>query len=181
MDKKRATYIITDTIKQRNILLVACLTLLFIIVMQTTLLFSQERQIILLPTIQDEITVSNKYISPSYLHLIAKDIYSNVLNFTPALQEADLHRVLQYVSPVSYGRLHELLTTRFKEYSNRHISTYFTVVREEAIDNLAVEVEGYLTTYIANSQVINERKKYLLNFEYTGSRLLLTDFVELGE
>ena len=180
MDKQRASYIITDTVKQRNILLVFCGVLLLVTLIQMVMLLSQEKQVILLPTIRDEIIVSNKQVSSSYLRLVSKEIYSNVLTYTPALQQADLHRVLQYVSPSSYYTLHQKLNERFQDYNNRNISTHFSAIREEA-NGLSVNIEGYLTTYLGGSEIITEHKKYLLEFEYTGTQLLLVDFIELGE
>ena len=160
-------------------LVVACVIVILLIV----LLFTKSRTVILLPSgIQTEMRIStNGTASQSYIEQFTRDIMYTMLNITPSSIKYANKSVLEVTSP----RLHKDLSHQFSIYEKdvvkKNISTYFSLYNIKFIteDNLQVQTEGELLTYVGKDLVSKEIKQYNLRFKLNGTKLYLAGFGEV--
>lgn len=140
----------------------------------------QDRMVVIVPThISKEFEISNSHITPNYLEMRARDVVQSFLNLTPQNIEYFEEILLGMAHPKFHGELQQQIGELRKDVKGREVRTFFVINETNvAIDNLEVEVTGYLETFVGSRQTSTELKKYLIGFDYSNARLLLTKFYE---
>ena len=167
--------------KQRNILLVANITLILSIVLLSITLLRQEKTTVVVPGYTgNQFSVSTKGVSREYLELVSKDIIFTMLNITPYNHEYIRERMLTLVAPEEYGKVKYELEQMIDDLKLRQISLRFVPTILELDEKLlTTEISGYLTSYVGIKQTEHRLVKYKLGFAYRGGRLMLIEFREL--
>ena len=174
-----------STIKQRNIVLLCLIASCIVIVLLIILLFTRARTVVLLPSgLQTAMRISTDgRATREYIEQFTRDIMHTMLNITPSSVKYARRSILRMSSP----KLHSSLAHQFAIYEadviNKNISTYFalhsiTFVTE---DNLQIQTEGELLTYIGKELVSTQNKKYKLIFALNGTKVSLVGFNEVEE
>jgi len=183
MIEKEYTGKLDSTIKQRNIMFLCLISSCIVVILLIILLFTKSRTVILLPSgLQTEMRISSSgKASQSYTEQFTRDIMYTMLNITPSSIQYAHKSVLEATSP----RLHKDLSHQFaiyeKDVVTKNISTYFALHNIQFIteDNLKVQTEGELLTYVGKDLVSKEIKKYELKFRLNGTKLYLSGFGEV--
>ena len=183
MIEKEYTKRLDSVIKQRNIMFLCLIVSCVIIILLIVLLFIKSRTVVLLPSgIQTEMRISTDgTASQSYTEQFTRDIMYTMLNITPSSIKYANKSVLEITSP----KLHKDLSHQFSIYEKdvirKNISTYFSLhnIKFVTEDNLQVQTEGELLTYVGKDLVSKEVKKYNLRFKLNGTKLYLAGFGEV--
>ena len=181
MYKTTQAELLIKVTKQRNLLLYASATSLFVIVILTLTLFRQDRVTVIVPGYTgNQFSVSTRGVSREYLELVSKDIISTLLNITPYNYEYVREKVLKITSPEKYGKVKQEIEQMIDDLNTRQISLRFTPTKLELNEeSLTSDISGYLTSYVGIKQTENLFSKYRLGFEYEGGALMLIEFQDL--
>ena len=182
---KEYTKKLDSVIKQRNILLLCLIISCCVIILVIVLLFTRARTVVLLPSgLQTEMRISTDgKATREYIEQFTRDIMHTMLNITPSSVKYSGRSILKISSP----KLHSSLAYQFAVYEkdviNKNISTYFSLhnITFVSEDNLQVQTEGELLTYIGKELVSKQNKKYKLVFELNGTKISLVGFNEIEE
>lgn len=164
-------------LKQRNMLMVACLGLAAVASALAITAASRDREIVLQPVIQSPMTLSSAGVSRQYLEAITRDAAVLTLNRTPQSLDYWMKSVLEFVHPSAYGRVKADLLKIVNDQRGSQISQYFTIetmhVDPEALTS---EVNGTLHTIVGKTEVSAAPKTFRYGWSYNGLTLKLVQF-----
>ncbi len=161
---------------QRNIFAALSLLLSLSLVILTAFLFlKSERVIVTPPIVEKEFWVEANKVSPTYLEqygcflgqlLLGKSSHSAPSQRTillrhadPAFADALKHKLLEE---------EELLQKQSASYTFYPVSVHVNAEKNQVL------LEGDRIFYVSGNQVSSAREGYILSFNYSGSRLLLS-------
>tara|TARA_R110002096_G_scaffold365345_1_gene558695 strand:+ start:3833 stop:4396 length:564 start_codon:yes stop_codon:yes gene_type:complete len=169
-------------LKQRNMLMLFSLGLMILNGWTWLELRGQEEKIILIPTLDGEVTISNKGVSADYLERVTRDVMALMLNRTPRSLPYFQDQLLRIVHPGSYGYIKSQLVKMADEVRKGDISTiFFPVHMSTDPANLTSEVTGELHVYVGKTRVAKDRRHYRMTWNYAGVRLSLLSFEDLDQ
>lgn len=185
MIEKEYTKKLNSITKQRNIMFL-CLVISFItVILLIILLFTKSQTIVLIPSnLQTEMRVTTKgKASQSYIEQFTRDIMHTMLNITPSSIKYSNNTILKITSPKLHKDLQHQFSIYQKDVINKNISTYFSLhnISFTTEDNLKVETEGELLTFIGKDLVSKEIKQYNLKFNINGTKVYLVGFNEIKQ
>jgi conjugal transfer pilus assembly protein TraE len=117
-----------------------------------------------------------------YLSLMAENFVNERLNVTPETVDANHQRLLSYVNHQNYTSMLRRLTNEAKVIKAKKMSSIFYIDKNKANPHkLTVVVSGVLKRFVGLQALNDERKTYLLQFQYKDSRLSIVQFSLLKE
>ncbi|KTC83367.1 Type IV conjugative transfer system protein TraE [Legionella cherrii] len=117
-----------------------------------------------------------------YLSLMAENFVNERLNVTPETVDANHQRLLSYVGHQNYTQMLRLLTKEAKVIKDKKMSSIFYIDKNKANPHdLTVIVSGILKRFVGLQALNDERKSYVLQFQYKDSRLSILKFSLLKE
>lgn len=117
-----------------------------------------------------------------YLSLMAENFVNERLNVTPETVDANHQRLLSYVDHQNYTQMLRLLTNEAKVIKAKKMSSIFYIDKNKPDPHeLKVIVSGVLRRFVGLQALSDERKSYLLQFQYKDSRLSIVKFSLLQE
>ncbi len=180
MQISAAVFELEKITKQRNFCLVLCVTLIAITLIQSTIILSGEKSVVLVPsTLSGEVGLSNKKVSSAYLENITRDVINVMLDVTPENTQYSTDQILKITHPEFYGELKQQLLKRADDVASRKITTNFyakTMVTNP--ENNQVLVSGKLATFLGTKMVLEDEKNYRITYAYNNFKLLIIDFRE---
>ena len=141
---------------------------------------SEEKLVVMVPTLDKEMVVGTNKVSQDYLLYRAEQIMQLLFNIRHERYEDNIVQILKQVSSSQKPKFQEQLTEVVKDIKDKK---YFYVFNKESQDidekNLTITFSGYLETYINNRRQDNvELKRYKLSFENKAGLVSLVSFVE---
>ncbi|SEG42146.1 conjugal transfer pilus assembly protein TraE [Legionella quinlivanii DSM 21216] len=117
-----------------------------------------------------------------YLSLMAENFVNERLNVTPETVDANHQRLLSYVNHQYYTPMLRLLTNEAKVIKAKKMSSIFYFDKNKPnAQELTVVVSGKLRRFVGLRALNDERKTYILRFQYKDSRLSIVQFSLLKE
>ncbi|HHU0102145.1 TPA: type IV conjugative transfer system protein TraE [Legionella pneumophila] len=117
-----------------------------------------------------------------YLSLMAENFVNERLNVTPETVDGNHQRLLSYVNHQNYTQILRLLTNEAKVIKAKKMSSIFYIDNNKANPHaLTVVVSGILKRFVGLQALNDERKTYVLQFQYKDSRLSIVNFSLLKE
>jgi len=166
--------------KQRNLFLSLTIGLSIISTMLSLKLVSMEERIIMVPPLTQEVVISNKRVSSSYLEQMSMVFLNSLLDLSgkDVLHKRDM--ILKYTSdskPSFAKRINEYFADAEQKYKDFDLVTYFTVKNMEIneADNEVV-AHGILTSRYGKHGFEQNPTSYRLSFEFGGGYLRLKEF-----
>ena len=174
---------LNNTTTQRNLLLVVTGMLLASNIALSTYINFQDTRIVIVPAqVSKSFEISNKWVSSEYLELMSRDVVHSLLNLTTDNVGYFEEALLKIAHPKFHGELKQQLSELTQDVRKRGVRIHFSISEIETDKtNLVAEVTGYLDTYVGLRKTSMEIKKFIVGFDYTGARLMLTKFYEVEE
>lgn len=180
MDKLAFKNSMDIVLKQRNLFLMLSILLGIANILLSFSLFRTDSRTILVPGISQEMTISSKAVSSSYIEEMSLMFLSNLLDLTPRDIGHKKELVLKYTSnnsPSYIKDIVEYFLIAEREYKRFGLTTYFTAKNLEIDrDNLTVIAHGILTSTWGKSGYKTESEDYQLEFDWYGGVLRLKSF-----
>jgi len=168
--------------KQRDLfLLLTIFTLISNILLIIKIVISDER-LVMVPAISQDMWLSNRTVSPSYLEEISIVFLSNLLNISANDIAHKKSIILKYTTSDSgsFNSIQKYFVDAEEEYKRFDLSTYFTIKNMEIdISNLTVIAHGILTSSYGKKGSSAAEESYSIQFEYIGGNLKLKSFARI--
>lgn len=117
-----------------------------------------------------------------YLSWMAENFVNERLNVTPETVDANHQRLLSFVNHQHYAQMLGLLTKEAKVIKAKKMSSIFYIDKNKpSPQELTVVISGTLKRFVGIQALTDERKSYLLQFQYKDSRLSILKFSLLRE
>ena len=165
--------------KQRNILLLVCLGLLFANIFLATALLSHDDKIIVVPAgFNKSFYVRGSYVSSEYLEEMGEFVAHLILNISPENADYKYEKLLKYVDTRSYDYFKEHYLDLITKFKQEDISTYFSPKTMEVDENnLRVVLEGDYIQSAGSEQVSRSLEKFYIQFIVApGGKILISEF-----
>lgn len=161
---------------QRNILATLAVLLSIISILLCSLLFmKKERVIVAPPIVEKEFWVEGKKVSPTYLEQYGYFLGQLLLGKSSQSAPSQRTILLRHTDPSFTGTLRNKLMEEEEMLKKQNASyTFFPVSVQVKPDCNEVLIEGDRVFFVGGKQVSTEREGYVLSFNFSGSRLLLT-------
>ena len=167
-------------LRQRNLFLLIGVCLVLSNLMFALAFLRLDNQTILVPGLRQEMSVSKKGVSISYLEEMSLMFLSNLLDLSPGDVAHKKELVLKYTSGNDreyFKDLNEYFVGAENDYKRFGLTTYFTAKNLEIdIENLTVIAHGILTSSWGKSGYKSENEDYKLEFDWYGGILRLKTF-----
>lgn len=185
MHKKTLQYNLEKITRQRDFFLSLSMIVVFSNTMLALKIVISDEKIIMMPGLSQEVTLSNKTVSASYLEEMSQLFLSHLLDINGANIEYKRELILKNCTTTDQKSLKDIqkyFSDTEKEYKKFDLATYFTVKDMEIdADELKVITSGILTSTYGKRGVSSKEAKYLLRFEYQAGRLRLKSFEGIEE
>ena len=166
---------------QRNILIGAAALLCSSNIILALIISSQERMVVLVPTLDRELSVGNHFVSNEYLKLRAEQVLYLLFSMRTENANYVTQQLLKQVSPLNEQDFKTQIEALGEDIKSRGYRYWFTDIQRFEIDNtnLKVKVSGYLETYLADKQIDKKLKQYQLSFKNMAGLVQLETFSEV--
>lgn len=162
---------------QRNIFITLVFLLgLIALVLSVFLFFKRDRIVIVPPVIEKEFWVDAKHVSPTYLEQFG--YFLGQLFLTKSSHSAASQRsiILRHTDPSYAGVLKQRLIEEEEILKKQSMSyVFYPFEIKVSPEQMSLLLIGDRLVFVGGKEVSKEREGYLLHFNYTGSRLLLTE------
>ena len=167
-------------LKQRNVLALTTAGLGIALIVATGFAATREREVVLLPTLPKQLTVSSAGVEADYLELVTRDAALVLLNRSPEGLDYWMDEILKLADPASYGRLKADLVRIVAEQRGSDVSQAF-VIRSMTVDpkGLTSDVSGTLKTFVGAQVIASDERRFRFTWTYRGLRLALAGFGQL--
>ena len=156
-------------LRQRNLFALTSAGLGIALVVAVSLAATRDREVVLLPTLPKQLTVSSAGVEADYLELVTRDAALVLLNRSPEgldywmdeILKADLVRIVE-------------------EQRGSDVTQAF-VIRSMTVDpkGLTSDVTGTLKTFVGAQVIASDERRFHFNWTYRGLRLALSGFSQL--
>lgn len=166
---------------QRNIF--ACLTVILslsLVVLSGFLFLKRERVVITPAVVAKEFWVDAASVSPTYLEQMGLFV-GHLLLHKSSQSAAEQRQVILRHTDASYsGLMRQRLIEEEKGLIQQNIAyTFYPIDIKVDVDKLEVKLSGDRIAFAGSQQVSMQKEAYLLQFIYSGSRLLLKSITAL--
>ncbi len=167
-------------LRQRNLFAMTSAGLGIALIIATSLAVTRDREIVLLPTIARQLTVSSAGVEADYLELVTRDAALVLLNRSPEGLDYWMAEILKLADPASYGRLKADLVAIVDEQRGSDVTQAF-VIRSMTVDPKALtsDVTGTLKTFVGAQVIASDVRRFRFRWTYRGLRLALAGFSQL--
>lgn len=168
---------------QRNLLIGVATLLCSANLILAIALHNQEKMVVLVPTLDRELSISNQFVSDEYLKLRAEQVLYLLFSMRTENVGYVTQQLLKHVSPLNEQDFKSQIEALGEDIKSRGYRYWFTDIQSFEIDstNLRVQVSGYLETYLADKQIDNQPKKYQLTFKNRSGLVQLETFSEVHD
>ena len=164
-------------LKQRNMLLVACLVLAALAAILGIAAGSRDREVVLQPVLRTPLTLSSSGVSREYLEAVTRDAAVLTLNRTPQSLDYWMNAILEMVHPSAYGEVKADLLKIMEDQRGSSIAQFFTMESLKVdTEGLSSEVSGVLHTMVGRQEVSAVQKTFHYGWVYNGLSLKLVQF-----
>ena len=151
-------------LRQRNALAVASLALGLLLAATFTVAEKRDREVVLVPTLRSQITLSSTAVSRDYLEMVTRDI-------------ASVNSILDLTDERARGQVKKDLMKVVAEQQGSQITQFFTPdTMEVDPKGLSSMVGGTLHTVVASKEVTTEHRTFQFRWSYNGVTLKLIGF-----
>jgi type IV conjugative transfer system protein TraE len=144
-------------------------------------LCNQNKTVIMVPSLEREVSVGEEFVSADYLSLRALQVMELLFNIRNENFDYNLNQILRQVSSKNKADFREQLEIFAADVRSKQ---YFYVFNKESIEldttNLAVVFTGSLETFISNKLVATTPKRYRLTFINNSGLVTLTSFEDIS-
>ena len=135
---------------------------------------TRDREVVLLPTLPKQLTVSSAGVEADYLELVTRDAALVLLNRSPEGLDYWMDEILKLADPASYGRLTADLVRIVEEQRGSDVTQAF-IIRSMTVDprGLTSEVTGTLKTFVGAQVIASDDRRFRFTWTYRGLRLAL--------
>lgn len=169
--------------RQRNLLLVLLIATSISCSALSMMLMNQTEKIVLVPGLNQEVWVTDKGVSGSYLEEAAAMYLPMLLDLESGSIDWKKERLMTYVSQSDPSYMQELIRyfdSTKEKYKKFSLSTHFAVKSFETDEQkLIVKASGQLVSRFGERGYHNLPAVYALSFEWVAGKLLLKSFVRL--
>lgn len=164
-------------LKQRNILVFACVGLGIIAIFALIAASARDREVVLQPVLTRKVALSSAGLSKEYLELVTRDAAVLMFNRSPQNLDYWLEEVLNITHPSVHGKIKGELLKIVSDQRGSSVSQYFTIesMRVDP-DALTSEVSGTLHTIVGRQEVSAMKRVFKFDWAYTGIELRLLGF-----
>ena len=182
MDKVLVFSNLRTITRQRNIMLVIAVMMLFVNVMLALGILIMRREIIMVPGIVREYRISGNKVSSSYLEEMSHMFLSNLLDLTPENIKYKKELVLKYTMAGSVEAINDYFAQAQSQHEQFQFSTYYSVKSLEVYpEKMEVRSTGILNSRFGRTGYEEKRLSYLLKYEMQSGLLRLKSFVLIDE
>lgn len=167
-------------LRQRNAFALTSAGLGVALIVAVSLAATRDRDIVLLPTVSRQMTISSAGVQADYLEFVTRDAALMLLNRSPEALDYWMDAVLKIADPSSYGRLKAELVRIVEEQRGSDVTQAF-VIRSMTVDPKALtsEVKGTLKTFVGAQVIASDERRFRFTWTYRGLRLALSGFAQL--
>ena len=167
-------------LRQRNLFALTSAGLGIALVVAVSLAATRDREVVLLPTLSKQLTVSSAGVEADYLELVTRDAALVLLNRSPEGLDYWMDEILKLADPASYGRIKADLVRIVEEQRGSDVTQAF-VIRSMTVDpkGLTSDVTGTLKTFVGAQVIASDERRFRFNWTYRGLRLALSGFSQL--
>jgi type IV conjugative transfer system protein TraE len=180
MDTKVVIESVDRIARQRNLFLALTLLLSASLLLLSLRLVTFDQRVVLVPGLNQEMSVSGRGVSSSYLEQMALLFLSNLLDISEVDLKHKRDLVLKYTShsDATYSRqITEYFATAEHQYKKFDLATHFTVKNMRVNQkNLEVIASGILTSWYGKKGHETREISYQISFDYSGGFLRLKEF-----
>lgn len=146
-------------------------------------ILTSERQVYIVPAhLGQDVVVSNKRLSSSYLEEMSIFYLNLLLGLNEANIDYNKDIILRHIHPSFYNHISNFLEQEKKRYQDYRLSTYFKLTKLTVDDkNLMVLAEGILTSYYGNNSKSTDKVIYKMEYDYSAGALTIKNFVSIKE
>jgi conjugal transfer pilus assembly protein TraE len=165
------------TLRQRNLLALACLALTLVCLVLLVSAASRDREVILQPVVARQMAISSSGVSADYLEAVTRDTALLALNRSPETLQYWMDAILAITAPEARGHLKGKLTAIVAEQQGSQVSQFLAIdwIRVDPA-TLTSEVGGVLHTIVASRDVRHEDRIFRFKWKYEGLSLKLLGF-----
>src|SRR6188768_1038575 len=120
-------------LRQRNLFALASAGLSVMLTVAAGFATTRDREVVLVPTVARQLTVSSAGVSADYLELVTRDAALMLLNRTPEGLDYWMAEILELADPASHGRLKAELVRIVEEQRGSDVTQAF-VIRTMTVD-----------------------------------------------
>lgn len=176
---------LVQLLHQRNAFFCISLALLFIVLLQSLVIYSLSgnwRVVVTPPQINRSFWVDDSHVSPAYLSEMTAFFASLILNMTSENAAFQRDEVLKYTDPTGYGHLKTQLIKNEERLRNESITTAFYPVDIKTDSKmLTANITGDLMTWVGQEMTSTHRRHYEARYTYHDGRLLIQSFREVAD
>jgi conjugal transfer pilus assembly protein TraE len=167
-------------LRQRNLFALTSAGLGIALVVATSLAATRDREVVLVPTVPRELTVSSAGVDADYLELVTRDTALVLLNRSPEGLDYWMSEILKLADPASHGQLKADLVKIVAEQRGSDVTQAF-IIRSMTVDpkGLTSEVTGTLKTFVGAQVIASDDRRFRFTWTYRGLRLALAGFAQL--
>jgi conjugal transfer pilus assembly protein TraE len=164
-------------LRQRNALAVTSLVLGILLAATFAVAEKRDREVVLVPTLRDPVTLSSVAVSPEYLEMVTRDIAALALNRSPETLTWWMNSILGFTDERARGQVKKDLMKIVAEQQGSQITQFFTpdMLQVDPV-HLQSQVGGIVHTVVASKEVTNEHRTFRFTWAYNGVSLKLTGF-----
>jgi conjugal transfer pilus assembly protein TraE len=164
-------------LRQRNALAVASLALGLLLAATFTVAEKRDREVVLVPTLRSQVTLSSTAVSRDYLEMVTRDLASVALNRSPESLTYWMNSILDLTDERARGQVKKDLMKVVAEQQGSQITQFFTPdTMEVDPKGLSSMVGGTLHTVVASKEVTTEHRTFQFRWSYNGVSLKLIGF-----
>ena len=169
-------------LRQRNLFALTSAGLGIALLVAVSLAATRDREVVLLPTLPKQLTVSSAGVEADYLELVTRDTALVLLNRSPEGLDYWMNEILKLADPASYGRLKGELVRIVEEQRGSDVTQAF-VIRSMTVDpkGLTSEVSGTLKTFVGAQVIASDERRFRFRWTYRGLRLALSGFAQVPQ
>lgn len=180
MDKLVALNNIEQVARQRNLFLILTILLAISCAGLTAKLLTEDKKVILVPGLMQEVWLQSGRVSESYLAESSLMYLPLLLDLNHEIVDYNASIICKYVSqsePIYMKKMQEYFADAKQQYKQFGLSTYFAVKNLEVDSkNLTVIANGILTSKFGDRGLESISISYKIIYEWLSGRLRLKEF-----
>lgn len=164
-------------LRQRNALAVGSLVLAVLLAGTFVVAQRRDREVVLVPTLRTQVTLSSVAVSPEYLEMVTRDVAALTLNRSPESLNWWMNSILEITDERARGQVKKDLMKIVAEQQGSQITQFFTpdMLQVDPV-HLQSEVGGIVHTVVASKEVTNAHRVFRFTWAYNGVSLKLAGF-----
>ena len=168
--------------QQRNVLIGVSAALLCVNIWFAVAVSKQDQMIVMVPTIDRQMTVGQDFVSEEYLLYRAEQVMQLLFNIRQENFAYNVEQILRQVSSDNKPEFNKQLSAFADDVKTKR---YFYVFSKDGFTvdsrNLKITFSGYLDTFVNDKRLSTNHKSYCLTFSNKSGLVTLISFEELDD